>query len=264
MSKGIDFTTPLTLAKAQELAQNGIEFVCRYLVPERYAHKRITKEEAQNITAAGMKIVCVFETAADRVKDGAEAGRVDGKLALAEANLLNMPIGSAVYFAVDYDAEPEDFDTIEAYLRNAFVELPSYAVGVYGSFAVCEEMYRRKACTHFWQTYAWSHSKKFEHMNIYQYHNGVNVCGISADLNNSFGNEGWWQVEKPKEVLKKGAKGYAVIMLQDLLNKYGYKLNADGDFGLITEGAVKDFQRTRGLTVDGIVGPKTWDKLYGV
>jgi hypothetical protein len=51
MNKGIDFITPLTRDKAQELAQNGIEFVCRYLVPERYAHKRITKEEALNITA---------------------------------------------------------------------------------------------------------------------------------------------------------------------------------------------------------------------
>jgi N-acetylmuramoyl-L-alanine amidase len=36
---------------------------------------------------------------------------------------------------------------------------------------------------------------------------------------------------------------------------------ADGIFGAGTENAVKSFQRHHGLTVDGIVGKKTWDKL---
>jgi hypothetical protein len=71
------------------------------------------------------------------------------------------------------------------------------------------------------------------------------------------------QLEEPKlPVLKRGAKNQHVKKLQELLNKAGYKLVVDGDFGAITEGAVRDFQRTRGLVVDGIVGPKTWNKLY--
>ncbi|HYE10945.1 MAG TPA: peptidoglycan-binding domain-containing protein [Patescibacteria group bacterium] len=32
----------------------------------------------------------------------------------------------------------------------------------------------------------------------------------------------------------------------------------------MTEGAVRNFQCTRGLVCDGIVGPKTWNKLYNV
>jgi peptidoglycan hydrolase-like protein with peptidoglycan-binding domain len=35
----------------------------------------------------------------------------------------------------------------------------------------------------------------------------------------------------------------------------------DGIFGPITEGAVKDFQQSKGLAVDGIVGQNTWPKL---
>lgn len=37
----------------------------------------------------------------------------------------------------------------------------------------------------------------------------------------------------------------------------------DGDFGHKTKAAVEEFQRDRGLVVDGIVGPITWSALGG-
>ncbi|ATB29681.1 peptidoglycan-binding protein [Melittangium boletus] len=62
--------------------------------------------------------------------------------------------------------------------------------------------------------------------------------------------------------LKKGATGEAVRALQNRLNALGHNVGAaDGAFGPKTEAAVKSFQRAHGLTADGIVGPKTWDKL---
>lgn len=57
-------------------------------------------------------------------------------------------------------------------------------------------------------------------------------------------------------VLKLGSKGNDVKLLQEKLN-----LKADGIFGPITEEAVKDFQRSNGLEVDGIVGTNTLSKL---
>jgi peptidoglycan hydrolase-like protein with peptidoglycan-binding domain len=41
----------------------------------------------------------------------------------------------------------------------------------------------------------------------------------------------------------------------------GSSLVADGDFGSKTKAAVKDFQRPRGLAVDGVIGQFTWGRL---
>ena len=52
--------------------------------------------------------------------------------------------------------------------------------------------------------------------------------------------------------LKKGDKGDQVKRLQNFLNWYGgYKLSVDGDFGAKTHSAVKKFQKSEGLTVNG-------------
>lgn len=67
--------------------------------------------------------------------------------------------------------------------------------------------------------------------------------------------------------LKRGSRGEDVRALQILLAGRGYngKMNKpDGIFGPNTEGAVKLYQKAKGLTVDGIAGPKTLGELLGV
>lgn len=53
--------------------------------------------------------------------------------------------------------------------------------------------------------------------------------------------------------LKLGSKGEDVKTLQMKLD-----IDVDGDFGTQTREAVKEFQRTHNLVVDGVVGDKTW------
>lgn len=62
-------------------------------------------------------------------------------------------------------------------------------------------------------------------------------------------------------LLKRGSRAGAVRELQTLLNRHGSRLEVDGRFGEDTEGAVKAFQRAKGLFDDGIVGAKTWAAL---
>ncbi len=70
--------------------------------------------------------------------------------------------------------------------------------------------------------------------------------------------------------LARGAEGVGVEILQYYLNFVADfiptvpSVSEDGVFGEETENAVRAFQRTYGLTPDGIVGLVTWDRLYNV
>jgi peptidoglycan hydrolase-like protein with peptidoglycan-binding domain len=60
-------------------------------------------------------------------------------------------------------------------------------------------------------------------------------------------------------VLKKGSTDPAVRDLQAALTTLGFDPQAvDGVFGAKTENAVKAFQQSREITVDGVVGRVTW------
>ncbi|MBO2516277.1 MAG: hypothetical protein CW338_03240 [Clostridiales bacterium] len=97
-------------------------------------------------------------------------------------------------------------------------------------------------------------------------------------------DDGWWYEEEeqyedewygdwveetpapvidPNTVMKKGAKGTDVALVQQRLIDLGYLDGAaDGDFGSKTQAAVKWFQRQAGLTADGVVGRMTVEALF--
>lgn len=62
-------------------------------------------------------------------------------------------------------------------------------------------------------------------------------------------------------VLRVGASGSAVEQLQTALVAQGYSVTVDGHFGAETLDAVKKFQASAGLKVDGIVGATTQGAL---
>ncbi|MFH0244551.1 peptidoglycan-binding protein [Streptomyces sp. HK10] len=65
-----------------------------------------------------------------------------------------------------------------------------------------------------------------------------------------------------KPVLKQGSSGADVERLQrSLTAALGRTVDIDGAFGPNTETAVRDYQSSRGLAVDGIVGSGTWGAL---
>ncbi len=63
-------------------------------------------------------------------------------------------------------------------------------------------------------------------------------------------------------ILRRGSLSNYVLILQDDLNTLGFKTGGlDGIFGGATQSAVIEYQKSRGLTADGIVGCSTWRSL---
>ncbi|GAB3085144.1 peptidoglycan-binding domain-containing protein [Pedococcus soli] len=65
----------------------------------------------------------------------------------------------------------------------------------------------------------------------------------------------------PWPLVRKGDQDHPVRTLQDLLRQSGHAVSVDGNFGSLTDQAVRAFQQAKHLTVDGIVGPLTWAAL---
>lgn len=71
------------------------------------------------------------------------------------------------------------------------------------------------------------------------------------------------KAENVPPTLRKGSRGDDVKKLQETLNALGYDCGTvDGIFGAKTETAVRSFQQTNGLAVDGIAGKNTMALLY--
>lgn len=64
---------------------------------------------------------------------------------------------------------------------------------------------------------------------------------------------------KARPTLRRGATGELVKEVQEKIG-----VTQDGDFGSITEAALRAFQRDHNLVPDGIVGPKTWKILDSI
>jgi peptidoglycan hydrolase-like protein with peptidoglycan-binding domain len=86
---------------------------------------------------------------------------------------------------------------------------------------------------------------------------GLTVDGIVGPMT--------WQAlpaDPNTPLLARGASGSVVTALQKGLKKYSTPATdpgpVDGDFGPMTEAAVKAYQQDRGVQADGIVGDQTW------
>lgn len=96
------------------------------------------------------------------------------------------------------------------------------------------------------------------------------VFGLQMELNKQLGKglsvDGVWgpKTKAACTVVKRGFKGSFVRILQGALICRGYNTGGfDGDFGDATYTAVRSFQASNGLTVDGEAGPNTFAALLG-
>jgi len=125
-----------------------------------------------------VKIVAVWESRSHKPEYFNYAtGYSDAVTAYRQAKSIGQPSGSAIYFAVDYNAPQSDImGTIDQYFRGITAGLASvggskeYRVSVYGSGAVCEYLKRSRLAQFTWlsNSTAWSGYDRFTEWDIRQ------------------------------------------------------------------------------------------------
>ncbi|MCL6443639.1 MAG: DUF1906 domain-containing protein [Alicyclobacillus sp.] len=276
--QAVDCATRLTATTAKAIYGAGYKAVMRYL--GNWA-KSLTAEEVEAIRASGLKLGLIWESDPTYVGYFTTQAANDAQAAIASAQALGAPKGTAIAFTVDYDAAIADMDAIIAYFGVLLSKVTDYKVGAYGDVIVIDALantYGDKLW--YWQTSAWSNSQTNAQKAMYQQTYDVLVGGVQVDVSDVYADPGFWAPSatpapspspspSPNNggdtvtILQLGSTGPAVKQLQEDLNKVlGLHLAVDGIFGPATQAAVKSFQLQHGLTVDGIYGPQTAQAMY--
>src|SRR5437660_814658 len=187
MAKGLDVEVDCS-PQIDCLTSEGFEFVGRYYNTNRPS-KNLTLTEAQALSAAGITIVVVWEngfpTKASYFSNA--KGISDATGALKMASEIGQPEGSAIYFAVDYDASAADVSgPVSQYFQGVKGVFDAadqqYAIGVYGSGATCQSLLNAGVVSFAWlcQSTGFLGSKTFTAFNIKQGPE-TEICGMDAD-----------------------------------------------------------------------------------
>jgi hypothetical protein len=157
--------------------------------------KNLSKAEAKTLSDAGIWIVVIWETTANRALSGHAGGVADATEAAKQATACGMPSGRPIYFAVDWDATSGQQGTINAYLDGAASVIGRSRVGLYAGYGPIKRAFDAKKITFGWQTYAWSGGRWDSRAHLQQYLNNQQINGVGVDYDRAAHDDyGQWRV----------------------------------------------------------------------
>ncbi len=161
-----------------ELQQSRMNFVARYYREPESRWPPLSASEARRLSSLGLKIVAVWEShSRDPAHFSYSWGYSDALMAAQQARAIGQPAGSAIYFAVDFNARGAALDGVDQYFRGIAAGLAAagggsahYAVGVYGSGVVCDAIKRAQLARYSWlsNSFAWEGSSSYNAWDIMQ------------------------------------------------------------------------------------------------
>lgn len=167
------------------------------------------------------------------------------------------PDGVGVVRAIDVDSSGGIGRTVAEKVRAD--GLAGHAAMGGGSYVIFERQIASSRQGWVWRSYSGSNPHT-EHVHV--------SVGTAAEAYDSRARWGVFTPQAPASpgpritvgaTVRRGDTGADVRLLQRFLG-----VADDGDFGPLTEAAVRRYQQMRRLGVDGVVGPQTWGAILSV
>lgn len=257
-----------TTRKLDSLKAAGVKTLIRYIAS---GDKSITPSEARAIASAGVRLALVYEAWGDTHGEiSADLGAAHARDTLARAPLLGAPSGCAVYFAIDNDESPNSLrNRILPYFRAIKSTLNGkYRVGVYGPGTVCAAALDAGVVDLAWLANAtgWSGYASFkvsQRWSILQ-HLPQNIAGLDTDpdeINPARPDIG--DFVPFGGVMNPAPTPTPTVTLADLQAALNVEVGPIETLDKLAQMtlAIRSFQKTNGLGVDGVAGSKTLGAL---
>lgn len=164
--EGVDYS--FARPGGARLAAAGKRFAVRYL---HRSGKGLTNSEIADLKNHGIAVAVVYEENA-RSFTGFNAGVQQSRSAQTLLNGLSLDHNLPIYFAVDWDVQPNEMAGVHEALRGAASVIGLGRVGLYGSYSALASARASGRVTWLWQTYAWSGGRVLPGIHLYQYSNG--------------------------------------------------------------------------------------------
>lgn len=187
---GVDFSW--ARPSPDGLRAAGYSFAVRYL-SYNTTGKNLSASEASALIAAGVDVVANWEDAAMDALDGRARGASDAEEAVRQATAAGMPDGRPIYFAVDFDAAPDQQPAIDDYFDGVASVIGRARTGGYGGFGPIQRLLDGGKIAWAWQTYAWSAGLWDPRAQLRQIRNSVTIAGGECDIDQAHADDfGQW------------------------------------------------------------------------
>ena len=204
-ARGIDLPTDASDVFG-ELQGTKLDFIARYYRDPASRWPTLSPSEAQRLSSLGTNIVTVWEWhSGDPAYFTYATGYNDALSAARQANTVGQPPGSAIYFAVDFNARGPALYQVDQYFRGVNAGLAAagggrrqYRIGVYGSGAVCAATRGAGLAQYAWLSgsTAWDGTAAYGGWNIRQASQGARFANLSFshDVNEASSDYGGFQL----------------------------------------------------------------------
>lgn len=198
MIEGVDYSD--ARPSPTGLVNVGKLFVGRY-VGAGFGPKLLLRGEAEELLAAGLKIVSLVEGASDDALQGRAKGIEHATLAREWHEQQGFPWPVPCYFAVDFDVQANQWAAVRDYFQGVATTIGLPYTGIYGGLNAVKWAQSDQSARWFMQTYAWSNGVWAPNVHIEQYRNDVGLVGGQVDLDRAPSeNYGGWIMGQPAPV----------------------------------------------------------------